>query len=543
MTVNKINLVVKKNLKQIKRAKLSSLVIIFGPLLIILLAGIAFSTTNLQGVKVGIYSENLNSKLFTDIQEELAKKSFEIFKLNEAECINGVSSGRFHVCLIIEEANEQNGLEKVDERVNNKVIVYGDYSKTRVIWTILGEIERILDKESKDTSYNIIKSASTKITYVINRLNQKENEIDNLIEEANYAKSNLIQVKSNYLNYDNIVNIRSYSSNTYNTVSLTRNELLSAVASIESTTGPTPATSELREIINQRFGVIQSNLNEISNLAQTNYNDPSLQIDQVIWKIDSIINKLEYIKVEFNLLTNEFEGFDETLAEEMINPIPSEYHSVVDSNSDARSDELRFFDYLLPGLMIIVIMFTSILLGATMMMQERKNKAYFRNIMSPTAKGIFIAGTYLTALIIITIQIVILLLMTRLAFNSQLYLFGSMAPMVLILSASLFILIGILIGHIFNSEETSIIASICIGMVSLVSSNMIMSIEAMPVVIGNIMKFTPFVLAETALRKMMIFGSSADSIILETSLLLVFAIILILTISSLQRNIHNKETF
>jgi hypothetical protein len=50
----KLLAVLKKNAKNMLRAKVSSLIILLGPLIIMLLAGLAFSTTKLEGVKIGV---------------------------------------------------------------------------------------------------------------------------------------------------------------------------------------------------------------------------------------------------------------------------------------------------------------------------------------------------------------------------------------------------------------------------------------------------------------------------------------------------------
>jgi hypothetical protein len=52
--------VIWKNLKILFRSKTSALIVIFGPLLVVYLVGIAFDNSNSYRVNIGVFSEGYN---------------------------------------------------------------------------------------------------------------------------------------------------------------------------------------------------------------------------------------------------------------------------------------------------------------------------------------------------------------------------------------------------------------------------------------------------------------------------------------------------
>jgi len=54
--MGKVWLLTKKNLKLLVRAKSSALVVVFAPLMIMLILGLAFNTSDKYGLTIGVYS-------------------------------------------------------------------------------------------------------------------------------------------------------------------------------------------------------------------------------------------------------------------------------------------------------------------------------------------------------------------------------------------------------------------------------------------------------------------------------------------------------
>jgi ABC-2 type transport system permease protein len=177
---------------------------------------------------------------------------------------------------------------------------------------------------------------------------------------------------------------------------------------------------------------------------------------------------------------------------------------------------------------VFVLTFTGILLSATLVMKERGSAAYFRNFITPVPTILFVIGTYATALIILLIQLVVLFILGSFAF--QVSVFSNLGPtsVILLLTCSVFISIGMLIGYTFRSEETTTLAAICVSSVLLLFSSLIVPIENVKSTLASVLQFSPFVLADSALRISLIFDQSIVAIWPQVLGLLIYATLLFL---------------
>ena len=67
--MNKLFTLIKKNFKLLIRSKSSALVILVGPLLIMMLTGLAFNNTNIYNINIGIFSEG-----YTNLTDSFIEK-------------------------------------------------------------------------------------------------------------------------------------------------------------------------------------------------------------------------------------------------------------------------------------------------------------------------------------------------------------------------------------------------------------------------------------------------------------------------------------
>ena len=72
----------------------------------------------------------------------------------------------------------------------------------------------------------------------------------------------------------------------------------------------------------------------------------------------------------------------------------------------------------------------------------------------------------------------------------------------------------------------------------LIASSLILPVETMPGIIGNIIKFNPFVIAERLIREIFIFNSPFTVIWVDLAILLSYAIALFLIILILESLLH-----
>ncbi len=76
----------------------------------------------------------------------------------------------------------------------------------------------------------------------------------------------------------------------------------------------------------------------------------------------------------------------------------------------------------------------------------------------------------------------------------------------------MFILIGMTIGYLFSSQETAILAALFIISGSLFFSNTVLPLETISQYVKWIVALNPFVLGESILKKILIFGFSLEDL-------------------------------
>jgi len=256
--------------------------------------------------------------------------------------------------------------------------------------------------------------------------------------------------------------------------------------------------------------------------SNTNLADVSSALSESSTTLDSV-------QAGLNEVIANIEGQKVTEAGTLISPLTTKIEKV--------SEEGTFLSYLFPAILMLVIMFSSLLLGTTLVMMEKNSPAFLRNFFLPVRKMTFIVSTYLTNLILIILQIVIILGISLFFLKDSLSSLPTVA-LILFIAASVFTFLGMLIGYIFISEETAILASISLGSVLLFISGTILPLEGISVMLRKFTYFNPFVIAEKLIREVFIFNTSLKVIWLDLVILLGYALVLFIIILILESILH-----
>src|SRR3990167_10513104 len=96
----KLFTIIEKNFKIFRSSKISALIILLGPLLLVSLIGMSFSNSRLPGLNVGIYSPNYND--FTNsIISKIGENKFNIERFETKDlCSDSVKKGKSSICLV-----------------------------------------------------------------------------------------------------------------------------------------------------------------------------------------------------------------------------------------------------------------------------------------------------------------------------------------------------------------------------------------------------------------------------------------------------------
>ena len=121
-------------------------------------------------------------------------------------------------------------------------------------------------------------------------------------------------------------------------------------------------------------------------------------------------------------------------------------------------------------------------------------------------------------------------------FAVMLFIQPALSPILLNLSiavlaiTSVFILLGMIVGYVFNSEETATVGAISLGTILLFFSNTIIPLETLSVGIKKVVDYNIFVVSDSILRKIILFQEPLKTSLREFYILLAHAVIFIAVI-------------
>jgi ABC-type multidrug transport system permease subunit len=467
MGISSLFSILGKDAKLFRRPIISALIIILAPVLIILLAGIVFNSSGLSNVIIGVHADS-----YTDLTENLIKdfqnQGFTInrYELKE-ECIESVKLGKTQICAIFPDDLSETG--SVGE-----VVFYADQSRLNLAYNLIHDVEtRVSTKASS--------IGSVLAQDLINTLDSVKENLPKRNEEISISKTNADEINE------------GIDPNAFN---VDINKIIVKLESVKDSMNDSTNAKSVSDIITDLEaikGKIYNNLNDIEDQSK------------------DISSNLDSISSEIDLLVSSINNRNVLEAEKIVSPIKTKIEPI-SANSNNK-------DYLIPTIIALIALFGGILLSSTLVLREKKTRAYIRNFITPTWDFTFILGSYLTCLIILSLQFL-------LVFAGVIWILGTpLLPIlpnilvVLFVSLSVFIFLGMFIGYIFRSEETTIFAAVLIAAILMFFSNTIIPIETISGTFNKFAIFNPLVVSEIALKKVILFEFGISSVLPELYIL------------------------
>jgi len=492
---------IKKDLKIVLRSKSSSLIIIFGPLLIVFLIGMAFNTSSLYDLRIATYSQSY-SPLTNSVVDDLKDQQYNTVAVeSEADCIEGVKMGNFHVCAVFPPDMA------VTNDAQNLIKFYVDESRMNLAFLVSSSVSSKVSARAANISMGLTSDLLTTLETTKNELNAKTSSVSDLITSAN-DKSLKVKTVSDNLNAVDLE---------YNTSDLNITAVDKAVNDVKDKLNLTDGTFDnVDKALNNLKEGVNNLLEKMQNLVQVRESSVN-ELAVVRDNIQNDILQINGLKETMTSLVAGIEGIKVTKAENIVSPVKTDIETVTGKKTH--------LSFLFPTFVVMIIMFICILLSSTITVREKVSKAYFRNFITPTNDMMFMIGGYLTNILVVGLQVFVLFLAASYFFKGALL--AVIAPLILVLFiiSTLFILVGMFIGFMFKSEETSTLGAISVGSLLLFFSNAILPIETLPSYISGIAKFNPFVISESILKKLLLFNSSLEVISVQIYMLLCFVVI------------------
>src|SRR3989344_5011773 len=525
-------LLTKKNLKLLIRSKSSALVIFFAPLLIILVLGLSYNTSSKYGLNIGIYSDSFTEDV-TSFMMLLQEQEFKIVKYDTSleECVSDIKQGFVHTCISVPSSLN------VEDNQQKEITFYIDPSKINLVWMIQDTLGNKFDLKSQELSKEIAGNILSKLSYAKTRTAESSAQLNSVKEQTTAASNSAeavkgtiesIDLKVPLIVYDNSV-VETVKSGIVSKVKQSKNDLANARAGIEGAT-----LEEGKYSILSSLDEAQDSLDDVSSLLEGNssgFGEISVLVESLQHDLIQAQSKLASASEALSSSTSSLESTATQIRESVtamatVQTSLDEMKSALEAQKVTEADivaaplvtkvervgqESSYLNYSFPGLLVLVIMFSSLLLGTTLVMMEKNSPAFFRNYFLPLRRGTFVISTYLTTFVITLIQVLVILGVSAVFLKDNLVQLLPVAG-VLLLSSSVFSFIGMGIGYAFKSEETGTLASISTGSLLLFVSGIVLPIEIISSTVRNITSFNPFVISESVIRKIFLFNAGISGI-------------------------------
>lgn len=474
--IQKLYGIIVKNIRLLLRSKSSSLIVILGPLLLVLLVGTAFNTATVYGIKVAVFSESYN-QLTNDIVSKIQETKFNIIKYDTQEkCISSVKEGESHVCLVFP--------PNLNIQAKNEIIFYVDPSRVNLVYVLMDKVSSQVEVKAGEISLKLTQN-------ILSKLDETNVEIRDKRLLATTVSSSLRSAEASTANSINSLNAVNLNQN-YNDLGWSEFEQ-------KFPANRSAAFDTLYGLLKQKireFGDSMDSFRVARDTSLRNLNSVRSTVSQSSLLVDSIGTSLDLIGKNVNAV-------DVKNPDRIVDPIEIKIEPVVSSKNN--------LNFLFPTLLVLLVMFIGLLLSTTVVIRERRSAAYFRNFLTPTNDTLFILGHFLTNFLIIALQMSIVIGVSLYFFKDSLLMVAGNLAGALALVIAMFVLLGMLIGYIFKSEETGALASISIGSIFLFMSNTILPLEYLPSFMVKLGVYNPFVISESLIRKITLFGATLKS--------------------------------
>ncbi len=569
--------IIEKNLKVLIRSKSSLLVMILGPLLIIILVGLAFSNISEYDVLVAVHSDSY-STLSNSFVTVLGESGFTIIPTGTLEeCIQLIKDGGAHMCISFPPDMALSNNE------TNEVVIYVDNSNFNLVYAVRDSVSEKLAIRSDEISEGITDEILDVMDEVDSSIIEQNNRLGRLNEEQYAARDEALGLDDDFRQMDLSFNthdfavgdvkeslediddaseaMREHAALLANVVTFNVDEYYHDVErAYESLKDSNASTHSLDDVLDM--------FNETSDYAQDKNRSISTEREAIVDLVDdsfTAIANSEAALIEtanrFSEISNAREDLKTGVA-----TVGDSLKEISDNITDVR-DVLRDSDfmikglaitssstitrpivtkiepvvmersrlnYIFPFLLVMVVMFVAMLLSATIVVREKDSRAHFRNFTTPCPDITFILGNFLTTLLLTIVQVGILVAAGLLIFNA-LMTNVALSFVVLIFVSILFIVIGLAVGYLFSSGQSSILGALSVGSVMLLVSDFILPLESMPTAVRGIARFNPFVLGSDVLRKTMLFGSGIFDVVGTLAIILVYSAIIFLLVWGLDK--------
>jgi len=237
-------------------------------------------------------------------------------------------------------------------------------------------------------------------------------------------------------------------------------------------------------------------------------------------EITMIVNQSDVTTAQVTSST--VRGIIEQIGQKMAN-VPE----VITVNEEEESDveDFSYVDFMVPGVLAIVIMFGGIM-GYSDEVAVRREKGILRRVkVSPISLPTFLGAGMTIVVIVALIQAVILLILGALVFSIKINGNYFYMAVVVIIGAVSFVSLGFMIASLAKNSKSATLAANAVAMPMMFLSGVFFSIEWVPAALGVIARMMPLYYFGDALREVMISGANLVDVWVDLVVLIGFGLV------------------
>ncbi|MBR9702900.1 ABC transporter permease [Candidatus Woesearchaeota archaeon] len=556
-----------KNFKLLFRSKETAFTIIFGPLLIILLVGFAFSGQDEITLNLGIYADEYTS-LADDIINSLSEQYPVNIHATKEECLEQVKIGTTHLCILFPADFV------VKENHTNNVEFNVDPSRINLVYAIVDELSTKFGLQREALSLEltnkilgrlsgtklVLADQSHNLASVQENRKDAANALDETVGHTTPKEMNFSIIDLRILR-GHSTGISQDAEQLYTKGDEDLQEAISVLNDMKSDcVGCSNSTIDKIELAIDRFeetrtdmdGIHEETPNKLQaiysmidsasntiNQLEDNYEEIQRDGRIIEEKISDAIDELADMKEVLNEAKGSMEYMHEVLdtiaiseAGTIVSPISTTINPVTTERSNLS------FTY--PYVLMLVIMFMGLMLGSTLIVSDKNSRAAFRNFTTATRDEFHIFMSFITTLLILVAQVAIILFFSYFLVATPLMNNFGASLIIILLAITLFSFFGMTLGYLSHNQESAMIASLTIGSVMLFISNLVIPIESMNFIIRIFTSINPYVLLSELLKKSMLFGTPIRQFGGQLIIVFALAVALLVVIMAVQQYVRKR---
>lgn len=177
-----------------------------------------------------------------------------------------------------------------------------------------------------------------------------------------------------------------------------------------------------------------------------------------------------------------------------------------------QSKNVKYIDIIMPGILAMAIMMSAVIGISTGISQYRERKLLKRLSATPLKVRNFLAAEVVSYLFLNLIQISLIILVAQLAFDVNVYGSIFLIYIVCIIGSLIFLNLGFAVAGYAKNTKTAESLSQVITMPMMFFSGVFFPTEALPAIVGSIVKFLPLTPMIEALRAISVNGEGLQDI-------------------------------